>query len=57
MLKLLQQLEIEFKGKKMFNQTENNNLKYIIDPRFVEDNIFFVLSLEIKNDRILFKDY
>ena len=41
----------------MFNQTEKNNLKYIIDPRFVEDNIFFVLSLEIKDDRILFKDY
>lgn len=36
---------------KLFNQTENNHLNYLIDPKFNKINKLFVLSLESENDR------
>ena len=41
----------------MTNQTENNNLNYLIDPTFTKVNRLFVLSFENKNDRRSFSKY
>ena len=41
----------------MSNQTENNNLNYLIDPIFTNVNRLFVLSLENENDRTSFLKY
>ena len=38
----------------MTNQTINNNLNYLIDPKFTKLNRLFVLSFENKNDRTSF---
>ena len=35
----------------MLNQTENNNLNYLIDPTFTNANRLFVLSFENEADR------
>ena len=39
------------------NQTENNNLNYLIDPKFTKVNRLFVLSFEIEDDRTSFLKY
>ena len=39
----------------MSNQTINNNLKYQIDPTFIEVNRLFALSFEIEGDRTSFQ--
>ena len=57
--KLLEQLITGFKrtskwnkySSEMTNQTENNNLNYLIDPTFTKVNKLFVLSFENENDR------
>ena len=41
----------------MTNQTQNNNLNYLIDPTFIKVNRSFVLSFENKNDRTSFSKY
>ena len=38
----------------MSNQTENNNLSYLIDPTFTNVNRLFVLSYENENDTTSF---
>ena len=38
------------------NQTENNNLNYLIDPTFTKVNRFFVLAFENEEDRTSFSD-
>ena len=40
----------------MSNQTENNNLNYLIDPTFTNVNRLFVLSFENKEDRTSFQN-
>ena len=35
----------------MTNQTQNNNLNYLIDPTFTKVNRSFALSFENENDR------
>ena len=60
--KLLEQLKTGFKGRitgnkyrsEIFNQTKNNNLNDLIDPRFTNVNRLFVLSFENEDDRTLF---
>ena len=60
--KLLEQLKPGFKRiskwnkyrSEMTNQTINNNLNYLIDPKFTKLNRLFVLSFENKNDRTSF---
>ena len=60
--KLLEQLKTGFKGRitgnkyrsEIFNQTKNNNLNNLIDPRFTNVNRLFVLSFENEDDRTLF---
>ena len=60
--KLLEQLKTGFKRtikwnkyrSKIFNQTKNNNLHYLIDPTFIKVNRLFVLSFENEYDRISF---
>ena len=62
---LLEQLRTRFKRtikwnkyrSKMTNQTQNNNLNYLIDPTFTKVNRLFVLSFENKNDRTSFSKY
>ena len=57
--RLLEQLRKEFKRtvkwnkyrSEMTNQTQNNNLNYLIDPRFTKVNRLFVLSFKRENDR------
>ena len=57
--KLLQQLKAGFKRNikrnkyrsEMTNQTESNNLNYLIDPTFNKVNRFFVLSFENEHDK------
>ena len=57
--KLLEQLITGFKrttkwnkySSEMTNQTENNNLNYLIDPTFTKLNRLFVLSFENENNR------
>ena len=41
----------------MTNQTKNNNLNYLIDPRFTKANTLFVLSFQNENDRTSFSKY
>ena len=40
----------------MSNQAKNNNLNYLIDPRFINVNLF-VLSFENETDRTSFLKY
>ena len=39
------------------NQTKNNNLNYLIDPKFTKVNRLFVLSFENENDRASFSKH
>ena len=41
----------------MTNQTQNNNLNYLIDPTFTRVNRLFVLSFENEDDRRSFSEY
>ena len=41
----------------MSNQTNNNNLYYLIDPTFANVNRLFVLSFENEGDRTSFSKY
>ena len=41
----------------MTNQTQNNNLNYLIDPTFTKVNRLFVLSFENEDDRRSFSKY
>ena len=41
----------------MTNQTENNNLNYLIDPTFTKVNRLLVLSFDNENDRTSFSNY
>ena len=41
----------------MTNQTENNNLNYLIDPTLTRVNRLFVLSFENEDDRRSFSKY
>ena len=41
----------------MTNQTKNNNLNYLIDPKFTKVNRFFVLSFQNEDDRFSFSEY
>ena len=41
----------------MSNETENNNLNYLIDPTFTNLNRLFVLSFENEADRCSFSKY
>ena len=63
--KLLEQLRTGFKRtikwnryrSEMTNQTKNNKLNYLIDPKFTKVNRLFILSFENKNDRTSFSKY
>ena len=63
--RLLEQLRIGFKRtikwnkyrSEMTNQTQNNNLIYLIDSTVTKVNTLFVLSLENENDRTSFSKY
>ena len=39
------------------NQTQNNNLNYLVDPTFTKINRLFVLSFENEDDRRSFSKY
>ena len=62
---LLEQLRTGFKRtikwnkhwSEMTNQTQNNNLDYLIDSTFTKVNRLFVLSFENENDRTSFSKY
>ena len=41
----------------MFNQTKNNNLNYLIDPKFIQANRLLVLSFQNTDDGLLFSRY
>ena len=41
----------------MTNQTQNNNLDYLIDSTFTKVSRLFVLSFENENDRTSFSKY
>ena len=41
----------------MSNQTKNNNLNYLTDPKFTKVNRLFVLSFENEDDRTFFSKY
>ena len=41
----------------MSNETKNNNLNYLVDPRFINVNRLVVLSFENENDRTSFSKY
>ena len=41
----------------MTNETQNNNLSYLIDPTFTKVNRLLVLSFENENDRTSFSKY
>ena len=41
----------------MSNQTENNNLNYLIDPTFTKMKRLFVLLFENEGDRAYFGEY
>ena len=41
----------------MTNQTQNNNLDYLIHPTFTKINRLFVLSFENEDDRRSFSKY
>ena len=57
--KLLEQLKARFKRtikwnkyrSEMSNQTKNNNLNYLIDPKFTNVNRLSVLTFENEDDR------
>ena len=59
---LLEQLRTGFKRSikwnkfrsEMTNQTQNNNLNYLIDPTFTKVNRLFVLSFKNEDDRTSF---
>ena len=61
----LEQLESGFKRTnkwnkyraEMTNQTKNNYLNYLIDPKFTKVNKLFVLSFENEEDRTYFSKY
>ena len=63
--KLLEQLKRGFKRtikwnknrSERTNQTENNNLNYLINPTFTKVNRLFVLSFKNENDRTSFSKY
>ena len=63
--RLLEQLRVGFKRtikwnkyrSEMTNQTQNNNLNYLIDPTFTKVNRLFVLSFENEEDRTSFSKY
>ena len=63
--KLLQQLKTEFKRtikwnkyrSEMSNQTENNNVNYLINKTFTNVNILYVLSFKNEEDRTSFSKY
>ena len=63
--RLLEQLIVGFKitikwnkyRSEMTNQTQNNNLNYLIDPTFTKVNRLLVLSFENENDRTSFSEY
>ena len=63
--RLLEQLRAWFKRtikwnkyrSQITNQTKNNNLNYLIDPRFTKANRLFVLSFQNENDRTSFSKY
>ena len=63
--KLLEQLKTGFRRtiiwnkcrSDMSNQTENNNLNYLIDPIFTNVNRLFVLTFENEDDRTSFSKY
>ena len=62
---LLEQLRTGFKitikwnkyWSEMTNQTQNNNLDYLINSTFTKVNRLFVLSFENENDRTSFSKY
>ena len=62
---LLEQLRTGFKRtikwnkywSEMTNQTQNNNLDYLINSTFTKVNRLFVLSFENENDRTSFSKY
>ena len=41
----------------MSNQNKNNNLNYLIDPKFSNVNRLFVLSFENEDDRTSYYEY
>ena len=41
----------------MSNQTKNNNLNYLINPKFIKVNTLFVLSFKNEEDRTSFSEY
>ena len=63
--KRLEQLKTGFKRtikwnkykSELSNQTENNNLNYLIDPAFTNVNILFILTVENEDDRTSFSKY
>ena len=63
--KLLEQLKTGFKRtitwnkyrSKISNQAMNNNLNYLLDPKFTNVNRLFVLSFENKADRTSYSNY
>ena len=63
--KLLGQLKTGFKKtikwnkyrSEVSNQTKNNNLNYLIDPRFTKVDRLFALSFKNENDRTSFSKY
>ena len=63
--KLLKQLKTGFKRSikwnkcrsEMSNQTQNNNLNYLIDPAFTNVNRLFELAFENENYRPSFSKY
>ena len=63
--RLLEKLRTGFKRtikwnkyrSEMTNQTQNNNLNYLIDPTFTKVNGLFVLSFENEDDRRSFSKY
>ena len=63
--KFLEQLRTGFKRtikwnkyrSEMTNQTQNNNLNYLIDRTFTKFHKLFVLSFENENDRRSFSNY
>ena len=64
-LLLLEQLRTGFKRtikwnkyrSEMTNQTQNNNLNYLIDQTFTKVNRLFALSFENEGDRRSFSKY
>ena len=61
----MEQLRTEFKRttkwnkdtSEMTNQTKNNNLNYLVDPKLTKDNRLFVLSFENEKNKTSFSKY